>query len=381
MAKAKRSSNSRVTEASGSSPAGGNGGGPVGAPGNPGGGNNGPVGLTGGAGTRGSPAGGNNGPVGLTDGAGGDKTEPPPMDDSPGGGNNGPVGIYAHQRQVNGRGPAFALLQRNPKLRVRSTQYGWRRDLPDPRDHLYSAPVALRIPPQHQIPRKSMPPIYRQGRLGSCAAQAIAAVIQFERMRQGLIYNRRVPSRLFIYYNERSIEGTIGSDAGAQIRDGIKSVASQGVCFETGANAWPYTIASFRKSPPRGCYQAAVKDRIVSYSRLVQTVDQMKLCLATGFPFIFGFTVFESFTSAVVKRTGKAPMPAVGERPLGGHAVVATGYDDNRERFLVRNSWGSAWGRRGYFTLPYAYLTHPGLAADFWTIRLFQSLSSRDYMS
>ena len=108
------------------------------------------------------------------------------------------------------------------------------------------------------------------------------------------------------------------------------------------------------------------------YSRLSQSLTVMKGCLSSGYPFVFGFTVYESFESPEVARTGNVPMPSAGEQVVGGHAVVAVGYDDSRHRFIVRNSWGTGWALKGYFMMPYAYLTqaHPALAADFWTIRL-----------
>ena len=90
-------------------------------------------------------------------------------------------------------------------------------------------------------------------------------------------------------------------------------------------------------------------------------------CLADGYPFVFGFTVYESFETEKVKRTGIVPMPKKNERPVGGHAVLAVGYNQKQKRFLVRNSWGKAWGKDGYFTMPYEYLETQ--AADFWTIR------------
>jgi C1A family cysteine protease len=96
----------------------------------------------------------------------------------------------------------------------------------------------------------------------------------------------------------------------------------------------------------------------------------MKGCLASGYPFVFGFTVYESFESQEVAKTGKAPMPKPGEQVLGGHAVVAVGYDDGQQCFIVRNSWGLKWGMKGYFTLPYGYLTDLNLSNDFWSIRL-----------
>jgi C1A family cysteine protease len=108
----------------------------------------------------------------------------------------------------------------------------------------------------------------------------------------------------------------------------------------------------------------------VLYQRLVQNLNQMRGCLAAGFPFVFGFTVYESFESQEVADTGVMPMPASGEKVLGGHAVLVVGYDDASERFRVRNSWGTGWGQAGYFTMPYAYLTDSGLSSDFWTLRI-----------
>jgi C1A family cysteine protease len=245
--------------------------------------------------------------------------------------------------------------------------YGWVPDLPDQRDHLYA--VSLVSPqelPSSTDLRAQCPPVYDQGQLGSCTANAIAGAVEFEQMKQQL--TPFMPSRLFIYYNERAMEGTIASDSGAQIRDGIKSVAQQGVCSE---DLWPYNIANFAEKPPANCYQVALQNLVKRYQRLSQSLMVMKACLASGYPFVFGFTVYESFESQQVAETGQAPMPAPSEQVLGGHAVVAVGYDDGTQRFLCRNSWGTGWGMQGYFTLPYAYLTQvPALASDFWTIRM-----------
>jgi C1A family cysteine protease len=245
-------------------------------------------------------------------------------------------------------------------------RYGWIPDLPDQRDHLYAAPPVFlaALPPSTDL-RSKCPAVYDQGQLGSCTANAIGAAIEFDRLQEKL--PDFVPSRLFIYYNERVIEGTVHSDSGAQIRDGIKTVASQGVCPE---REWPYDIAKFTQKPSVQAYRDAAKDRAVSYQSLVQDLNQMKGCLASGYPFVFGFTVYESFESQAVAQSGHAPMPGPGERAVGGHAVMAVGYDDSNQWFLVRNSWGPRWGLAGYFTLPYAYLTQPGLASDLWTIRI-----------
>jgi C1A family cysteine protease len=247
--------------------------------------------------------------------------------------------------------------------------YGWIPDQPDQRDHLYAAPAQfLTALPSEADLRAHCPEVYNQGALGSCTANAIGGAIEFDRMKQKL--TDFVPSRLFIYYNERAIMGTVGMDSGAQLRDGIKSVASQGVCPEP---EWPYVIESFMTRPSAKAYKDAKFDRAISYQSLVQDMNQMKGCLASGYPFIFGFTVYEGFESEAVRSSGHAPMPGWGERPIGGHAVMAVGYDDERQWFVIRNSWGNGWGLKGYFTLPYSYLIQAGLSRDFWTIRLVGS--------
>jgi C1A family cysteine protease len=259
----------------------------------------------------------------------------------------------------------------------RIQRYGWKPDLPDHRDFLYAAPhaVAKALPPKVDL-RPQCPPVYDQGQLGSCTANAIAGAIEFDQIKEK--QSVFMPSRLFIYYNERVLEGTHPSvDSGAQIRDGIKSVATQGVCTET---SWPYDdkntdpapcpTCKFAQKPTPACYTQALQNKIKVYQRLNSGVlNTLKACLASGYPFVFGFTVYESFESAKVAKTGVVPMPGPKEKTVGGHAVVAVGYDDPTSRFIVRNSWGPTWGMKGYCTIPYLYLTNGSLADDFWTIQ------------
>ena len=247
--------------------------------------------------------------------------------------------------------------------------YGWNPDLPDFRDHHYEAPaeVAAGLPERVDM-RDECPAVYDQGQLGSCTANAIGGALEFDQMKQGEA-DPFVPSRLFIYYEERDMEGTINSDSGAMIRDGIKVVNRLGAPPESD---WPYDISKFDQKPPQQAYDDAKLNQALEYQRIHRDLTQMKTCLASGFPFVFGFRVYESFESQEVTDTGRAPMPEVGERALGGHAVLAVGYNDNIDRFIVRNSWGPAWGRDGYFTLPFDYLLDRGLASDFWTIRLVE---------
>jgi C1A family cysteine protease len=214
--------------------------------------------------------------------------------------------------------------------------------------------------------RPSCPPVYDQGERGSCTANALNAAYQFEEMKQGK--ENFIPSRLFVYYNERAMEGTIYEDAGAIIRDGIKTLVKDGVCPET---MWEYIPSRFSIKPPQECYDAALNNQVLSYYSVNKTIRDVKQCLAEGYPVVFGFTVFDSFMSQKVARTGIAEMPKRNEQPQGGHAIMAVGYDDSKEALIIRNSWGTNWGLNGYFYMPYGYITN-NLATDFWTIRLVE---------
>jgi C1A family cysteine protease len=267
----------------------------------------------------------------------------------------------------------FAALERGHR---RIGRYGWRPDLPDHRDFLYAAPPTAAALPTKVDLRPQCPPVYDQGQLGSCTANAIAGAIEFDQKRQKL--PEFTPSRLFVYYIERVLEGASPAvDGGAQIRDGIKAVAAQGACKET---SWPYDDhntdptpcpkCKFARKPTPKCFTEAKQHLIKVYQRLNPAViGGLKGCLAAGYPFVFGFTVYESFESPQVAKTGIVPMPVPKEKAVGGHAVMAVGYDDSAQQFIVRNSWGDGWGMQGYFMMPYAYATNTNLADDFWTIQ------------
>jgi C1A family cysteine protease len=262
-----------------------------------------------------------------------------------------PAGAAVSKKAVSGGSP----------VQRRITRYGWSPDLPDARDLLYAAPYEqiTNLPAQTDL-RAKCPPVYDQGQLGSCTGNAIAAAVEFIHQPQF------TPSRLFIYYNERAMEGATGSDSGAQIRDGIKSVATQGACPEA---EWPYDITKFAVKPADKAYADALQTKATRYYRVVQDIAQMRGCLAEGFPFVFGFTVYDYFESAAMAKSGVLNIPSGAEKVVGGHAVMAVGYDDAAQMILVRNSWGAAWGLQGYFKMPYSYIASHRLASDFWTIR------------
>lgn len=243
-------------------------------------------------------------------------------------------------------------------------KYGWIPDAPDHRDFKFSPPrhLAESLPNQIDL-RSQMPSVYNQGDLGSCTANAIGGDIESAMIRQGKPHY--TPSRLFIYYNERVIENSIREDAGAQLRNGIKAVVRWGFSPETD---WPYDISQFAKKPPRLVYRNASSNRIQQYARIAQNINDMRACLAGGDGFFFGFSVYSSFESQEVANTGIMPMPRRMENTLGGHAVLAVGYDDSRRVFIVRNSWGEEWGDKGYFYMPYDFIADSNYSDDFWTI-------------
>ncbi len=244
---------------------------------------------------------------------------------------------------------------------IKQKIYGWIPDIPDQRDFLYSEiKPKIRLPNQVDISRFCST-VENQGKLGSCTACALAGNLEFLDNKPDRKYTD--VSKLFIYYNERALRENEDYDSGASLRDGIKTLMKTGYCWEI---LWPYVISRFDLKPLARCYIQASRQRIESYHR-IYTLREMLTCLAEGYPFVFGFAVYESFQSKQTEKTGRAIMPKKGERMIGGHAVLAVGYNQKEKRFLVRNSWGNIWGISGYFTMPYAYLET--LAADFWTIR------------
>jgi C1A family cysteine protease len=249
---------------------------------------------------------------------------------------------------------------------IRQKRYGWIPDLPDHRDKFYlelqKAIVPGKLPPSIDL-RPKCSPIENQENLGSCTANALVGNLEYLKMQQ--LQKVMDFSRLFVYYNERVITNSVNEDSGAALRDGIKTLARLGDCPE---NECQYIIENFTKKPSSKAYQDALNYQILSYYR-INSLHEMKHTLSTLYPFVFGFSVYESFESPEIAKTGIVPMPNKDERLIGGHAVMAVGYDENKQVFIVRNSWGASWGDKGYCYFPYDYLANASLSSDTWTIR------------
>lgn len=221
--------------------------------------------------------------------------------------------------------------------------------------------------------RPLCPPIVDQGQLGSCTANALSGAWGFLELQA--IVNKTPDneefdpttfigaSRLFIYYTEREIEGDVRFDHGANLSSGIKALSVTGCCDE---KVWSYDISRFRTQPNAAAYTEAYGHKISDYGQL-NSLYAIKDCIASGFPVVFGFTVFANFESEEVENTGVLGMPA--GRQEGGHAVMIVGYDDVSKTVLVRNSWGTDWGMKGYFTMPYDYVSNPNWCDEFYTVR------------
>ncbi len=249
--------------------------------------------------------------------------------------------------------------------------YGWKKDLQDTdTDDLFlKLTVSDNFFPKQKF-LTNLPPVYDQGHLGSCTANALSGAFEYEQIQQNL--EDFVPSRLFIYYNERNIEGNVTDDSGAILSDGIKVLSTLGVCPET---LWPYDIIKFSEKPYSDSYLIAKDHQVLASKKVPLNLNWFKKTLNMGYPIVFGFTVFESFESPETTTSGVMSFPEKKEKSLGGHAVFCFGYDDTMKSsdgkwtgFLkLRNSWGENWGDKGNFYMPYAYL-RTNFVADAWII-------------
>lgn len=269
---------------------------------------------------------------------------------------------------------------------------GWLPDYPDFRDYTIehdavkamllqagaAKPVKLDLPAFVDL-RAWCSPVENQGTLGSCTANAGVGLVEyFERKAFGKHIDA---SRLFLYKVSRGLLHSTG-DAGAFLRATMGALVLFGVPPE---EFWPYVVADFDKEPTGFCYAFAQSYKTISYYRLdppgisaTVLLNQIKTNLAASLPPMFGFTVYNSYTQAAT--TGKIPYPTAGEKIVGGHAIVAVGYDDNIKikntnpgaaettgALLIRNSWGTGWGMAGYGWIPYDYVLK-GLAVDWWSL-------------
>jgi len=292
---------------------------------------------------------------------------------------------------------------------------GWLPDYPDFRDYtVEKEEVSLRLkrlaqkepvkdmlkklgvaqPAKASIPksadlRKWCSPIENQGALGSCTANAGVGLVEY--------YERRAfakhidASKLFLYKATRNLLHWTG-DRGAFLRTTMAAMVLFGVPPE---EYWPYLVEDFDEEPSSFCYAFAQDYQAIQYFRLDSLstpkdllLKRIKSFLAAGLPSMFGFSVFSSIEQA--NGDGKIPYPCRGEKILGGHAVVAVGFNDDIKiknttcgvettgALLIRNSWGREWGDKGYGWLPYEYVL-AGLAIDWWSLLKNEWVDTKEF--
>jgi C1A family cysteine protease len=241
--------------------------------------------------------------------------------------------------------------------------YGYIKDEEDPRDLLFKPKVThIEVPLDLDL-RNIQSPVRDQDSIGCCTGFGITSTFDVSYFKKHKKFLN--PSPLFVYYLERVLENSVNQDAGAQIRDGIKCLTKYGVCSE---KAWPYDVNKIFTKPVQAAYKEALGNKIISYERLTSLI-QVKQAHAEKLSVVFGMTVFESFESDEVARTGKVPMPKSNEKILGGHCVHTSGHFGSRHTELCKNSWSKKWGMGGYFELPDEYFTS-GLVDDMWIIKI-----------
>lgn len=211
--------------------------------------------------------------------------------------------------------------------------------------------------------KANLPYVFDQGQIGSCTANSAGSMFSWVvNKNKGGVF---VPSRMFLYYNTRMLQGTISYDSGASLRDTMKALKNYGVCGEA---TWPYLYDKLFATPTQTCYDEGSLRQAISYASVPISLNTMKTIVQNR-PFVLGISVYSSFYNPNVARSGIVPIPDIRkERLLGGHAILVMGYDDRRQSFLCRNSWGTSWGMKGDFYLPYAYATNRKLAFDAWVL-------------
>jgi C1A family cysteine protease len=257
---------------------------------------------------------------------------------------------------------------------IERVNFGWLPQLPDMRDKLLAMPgegtAQAALPTRVDLTERHKFRVYDQGRIGSCVAHAVGSAIEFAQetrpndpnVSDFLEKERKFPtSRLFLYYEARRPIGTLAEDSGCVIRDALRVAYNIGVPRETG---WKYNESKFTVEPPKRSYKSAPFHKITSYKAVPVSVLGVKSALAQGYPVVFGVAIFNTFFNGA-----NVPTPTYSDEYLGGHAMLAVGYDDQTNRVKVLNSWGVEWGDQGYVYLPYQYIGNPMLGDDYWTLQ------------
>lgn len=241
-------------------------------------------------------------------------------------------------------------------------KHAWIPDVPSIFDFGYKKSLRMKAASTVSV-RHLLPQVWNQGSIGSCVGHAVSDAHYAAQVRAG-DKTPMNPSRLFVYYNARLMQGWQDSDNGCYIRDAMKSVAKQGVANE---KIWPYKVTKFSKKPPTSAYASGLSNQALAYERVDSSkIENIKAALSDGLPVVFGAMLYESFYDL---KNGKVRMPTKGEKAIGGHAMILADATDSTQDCDTKNSWGKHWGNDGYHKMPYEYLTNKNLCDDFWVLK------------
>lgn len=249
-------------------------------------------------------------------------------------------------------------------------KWGYKKDPEDKRDWKYKVPFRYALPPFVDL-RGLCTPVEDQGDLGSCVAFATVGAFEYLDFADG---NWNDYAQLFQYYNCRFIDGNVNEDTGSYLRTGLKAFNQYGCCTSA---LWPYLTYRFAEKPPQSAYDEASGYKSIAYYRIPDPpvdLTAIKAALVDGLPVSFGTWVFQNFYR--IASDGILPPLLDADDFLGGHAMLIVGYDEAKQWFIVRNSWGQAWGDNGYLYMPYDYLSKFG--SDFWVLQKVANINDID---
>lgn len=241
--------------------------------------------------------------------------------------------------------------------------YPVQRREPSIHDPKYSAASPIAIPNLIDL-RQYASPVLDQGQTSACTSFAISGVCEYL---ENLESEKFVPlSQLFVYNSERQNEKDFNTDGGAIIADGVAIVCSTGICEES---YLPFAESNLYVHPDQAALDNAKLHKGVQGHSVSLVESNILHSLASNLPVIIGLTLYESFESDQVANTGIVPMPDVqSEQMLGGHAIAIYGADRTKRLYLIKNSWSTSWGDKGYCWVPFEYVQNPLLGNDYWAI-------------
>ncbi|CAJ1337231.1 unnamed protein product [Effrenium voratum] len=212
--------------------------------------------------------------------------------------------------------------------------------------------------------RPYMTTVEDQSQTNSCCANAVAGAYEYINKRHAMQTGEKTEdvSRLFIYFVGRKKDQQMfredtaiaPKDEGMSLGGAISALQLKGACMESN---WPFALDRVNEKPSDSCFSEAMRYKISESRKVPVDLETMRKCLAEGHPIVFGLKLTAQFFKPL--RGGGIVTPDPGDPQSskhGLHAMLIVGYNNRQKVFIVRNSWGTSWGDRGYGYVPYDYI-------------------------